>query len=183
MTTVKPDGTSLTSDADLRTTDQVFFGSFRAGGSLGKVIPITGEYGGSPIGNEAWDVDANTAINQYLATLPTPINPANVPTFTVISVVWQPSGITAKFIRTNSVPSLLWAYVPGSMKDASGNPLTPVSGALMSNPNAGAGGAGSGTVLPTSPWTLTLSGGNTCSGSATATIDGIDYIFKFFVPC
>jgi hypothetical protein len=133
----------------------------------------------SPIGNEVWDVDANTGINQVIPS------PASVPTGTIVVVVWQ-DGTTAQFIRTNSVPTVLWVYVPGSMKNKAGQPITPISGTQTKNPNSG--GTGSGVIIPTvtgsNPWYLQLTGGNTCTGTTTLTIpEEGDYIFQFYFPC
>ncbi len=81
------------------------------------------------------------------------------------------------------MPTLLWIYVPGSAKDAHGNPLNITLGTLTKNPNTGGTGGGMKSDS-TQPWYLYFQGGNNCTGSATVSIPGDgDYIFSFFFPC
>jgi hypothetical protein len=175
-TPLMPDGTVITTDAQLLTTDQTIYGTLRGEkGAPTAPIKLPSEYGGSPIGNEAWSVDANTGINIVVS------NAAQLPIGTLVMVVWQ-DGTTATFVRTNSVPSLLWAYVPGSMKDKNGNPITPVTGVMINNPKSG--GSGGGVIIPNSPYPLQFLGGPTCTGTATVTIpDDATYVYTFFLPC
>ena len=72
------------------------------------------------------------------------------------------------------------------MKNKAGQPITPVSGTLMKNPNSS--GTGSGVIIPTvtgsNPWYLQLTGGNTCTGTTTVTIpDDGDYVYQCYFPC
>jgi hypothetical protein len=177
MSAVKPNGTSIVTDADLTATDQVLFGPLRGSGKLAGPVKVSVGYGASPINDEAWSVDANTGINIQIS------NPAAVPIGTVIVVVWY-DGTTAQFIRSNSVPSLLWVYVPGSMKDKSGNPITPLSGLLILNPHSAGSGSGIVPIASGANSSLQSIGGNYCSGSATLTIpDDETYVFIFYYPC
>jgi hypothetical protein len=167
MNLVKPDGTPITTTADLTTADMQIYAQSRNSPPI-KIPPA---YGTTPIGSEAWDVDANTGINQAY-----PGNPGEVPLGTIIQVVWQ-DGTQAQFIRTNSVASLLWAYVPGTMKDKNGNPITPPAGTM--NPNTKTNGAGSGSAnFPGSGGSglqITIQGGNLCTYKVTVSwIDPLD---------
>jgi hypothetical protein len=162
--------------------DQMLYANFRTQGKLGGPVKVPPTYGISPINNEAWDVDANTAANNVIATQ-TGINPASLPLGTLIMVTWH--GTTAQFIRTNSVPSVLWVYLPGSMKDKNGNPITPVSGARITNPNTT--GSGSGSADPSNPnphSNTNLTGTELCKGSVTFS-DGVStvYVFITYFPC
>jgi hypothetical protein len=168
-------------EAAFTAIDQMLFGNFRTQGKLSKVIPIPPAYGTTPIGNEVWDVDTNTGINVALGNMN--VNPATLPAGTIISVVWA-DGTTAQFIRTNSVPSILWVYVPGSMRDKNGNPITPISGTMVPNPNtAGAGGGNSQPAAP-NPATITITGTEYCQMGVTLS-NGVDtiYVYIFYVPC
>jgi hypothetical protein len=132
--------------------------------------------------DEVWDVDANTGINIALGN--SGVNAGTLPPGTLVSVTWA-DGTTATFIRTNSVPSVLWVYVPGSMRDKNGNPITPVSGTLAANPNTG--GAGGGTTQPAAPnppSTMVVTGTEYCQVGATWS-DGVSsiYVYITFVPC
>jgi hypothetical protein len=178
MSPVKLDGTPITTDADLVSTDHILFGPLRSSGTLSGPITIPLPWGQSPIGNEAWEVDASTGLNQVVP------NPGAVPLGTLVIAKWQ-DGTTAQFVRTNSVPTLMWVYVPGSMRNAAGNPITPITGTRLLNPHTS--GTGSG-VVPigsgANPGDLYLDGGSFCTGSTTLTVpdDGV-YIFQFFFPC
>jgi hypothetical protein len=179
---VKPDGTPATTGADFAATDVYIYANMRnAGGPLAGPIHIPPAYGTSPIGNDVFAADSSTGINVALGQLG--INTGNIPFGTTIMVTWQ-DGSTAQFIRSNSVPTLTWIYVPGSAKDSGGNPINITLGTMIQNPHTG--GIGSGFVIPTDPnqWYLYFQGGNSCTGSATLTIPGDgDYNFDFFFPC
>src|SRR6202034_2467341 len=109
-------------------------------------IAIPPAYGTTPINNEAWEVDTSTGIGQALLNMN--VNQGNIPMGTVVTVTWQ-DGTTAQFIRSNSVPTLQWVYVPGSMRNKARQPITPVSGTTIQNPNTS--GSGGGIALPSVP--------------------------------
>jgi hypothetical protein len=158
----------------------MLYSNFRTQGKLSRVVQIPSAYGTSPIGNEVWDVDANTGINVALGNLG--VNAGSLPAGTLVTVVW-PDGTTAQFLRTNSVPSILWVYVPGSMRDKNGNPITPVSGTMVNNPNTS--GSGSGSAQPPDPnGNILVTGTALCKTSVTAN-NGVDtiYVFITYVPC
>lgn len=161
--------------------DQTLFANFRTQGKLGGVVKIPPAYGTTPINNEVWDVDANTGINVALSNIG--VNAGPLPAGTLVSVTW-PDGTTAQFIRTNSVPSLSWKYVPGTMKDKNGNPITPVSGTMIKNPNTGGSGGGSTVPYTNPPWLTTIHGEGTCQSSVTW-YDGQStyYVYVTFLPC
>jgi hypothetical protein len=187
-TLVDASGNSLAgqSEATLEATfaaiDLMFFGNIRKSGAINGVIKIPPTYGITPIGNEAWEVDTSNGIQNALwFTLG--IDGGNVPPLTVVSVAWK-DGTTAQFIRTNSVPTLLWKYVPNSMKDKDGTPITPIAGTTIQNPNTG--GKGGGIVIPTvpTPYYLYFQASQYCT--ATTTLDdgsGTVYQYVYYVTC
>lgn len=163
--------------------DQTMYANFRTQGKLGGPIKVPPENTVSPLGSETWDVDANTAINNTVAT-ETGQNPASFPLGTLVMVTWS-DGTTAQFIRTNKEPTVLWVYVPGSMKDKAGNPITPVSGVKITNPNTSGAGSGSADPsIPNAPASINLIGVEYCKGSVTFS-DGVStiYVFITYFPC
>jgi len=171
-----------TLEAAFLAIDQTLYVNFRSGGPTGgKPIQIPPAISTTPINSESWDVDANTGINNVLQ-IQFGVDPAALPLGTLVSVQWQ-DGTTATFIRTNSVATLLWVYVPGSMRDKNGKPITPISGSAIANPNTA--GPGSGAVqLPNSPIQAVGTGVEYCQLTVTLS-DGSNarYVYIYYVPC
>jgi hypothetical protein len=186
-TFVDSSGNSLAGDsesalqASFAATDQMLFGNFRTQGKLGGPVKIPPAYGTTPIGNDVWEADTSTGIGLALAAMG--VDPGNLPMGTLITVTWQ-DGTTAQFIRSNSVPTLQWIYVPGSMRNKAGDPITPIAGTTIQNPNTSGSGGGYANPAVPAPGTVTITGGSSCVATATFQDgSGTTYVFKFIYGC
>lgn len=187
-TLVDASGSSLAgqSEATLEATfaaiDLMIFGNIRKSGAINGVIKIPPNYGTTPINSETWEVDSSNGIGNALWTT-LGVDQGNLPMGTLVSVVWQ-DGTTAQFVRTNSVPTLQWVYVPGSMKNKNGQPITPVSGTTILNPNPGGTGGGASVPGVPAPRTIIFLGSKACVGEQTFQDGtGAIYVYDFFIPC
>lgn len=180
---VKLNGDPISTDADLNVVDQGLFAQLRTTSELTRPIDVPKDYGVSYINNSALAEDTNSAIN-FVLYITRALNPNSVPVGTVVIVKWS-DGTTAKFVKVSNNNSIQWAMVPGSARNAAGQPINP-DGTPIANPHGG--GDGGGTVNPiTDPnyWTIYDTGGRNCSGliSIFDRINGSSIDMVFFYPC
>lgn len=127
--------------ASLEFIDQQLFGTYRSDPI--KPINIPTEYGTSILNNPIWVEDANSAIARVLyIDRGISANSSSVKVGTIVTVVWT-DGSKAQFVRTNLTGSFQWAYVPGSARNANGDPINPSTGQVLSAPASGGGSGGS----------------------------------------
>lgn len=186
LTAIQMDGTPLTSDAQLTTIDQSMFAQLRTASALTAVILVPTDYGGSYINNSALDEDTNSAIS-FVLYITRSINPNSVPIGTIVVVKWN-DGTTAKFVRVSQSGSFQWAYMPGSARNAQGQPINP-DGSIVANPHSTGTGAGSVDPNVTGSggyiWNLRFNGDHNCTGTSTLTDETGTVIARWlsYFPC
>lgn len=180
-TAIKPDGTVMTSDADLDATDQALYAQFRRAKEIGPVH-LPPDYGTSYINNAALDEDTSDGID-YVLYVEDRIPANTIEVGTVIEVTWQ-DGTTALWVRASATSEYQWVMVPGSAKNAQGQPIDP-HGNVIGNPNGASPGLAGAPGFPTSPdYVIIVNPGRFCDVSVQVDYQGhAIYTGDSWYPC